>query len=190
MINNEGHNSSWKDVILNRSSFPTAVTENREILNTQSQKLGRKWIKSSEMKNTGGNRFSKKSRNGTPQFNHWKEWCGFSIFGFWLMLDWRIFFKVALEEVGELIWLDEDTINMTRLDIARCLVASSSMHHINLTQTVSIGEKDWEIRVIEDNVGEPCKSCQHDRLEKVDLLSSTSVESEDGEWWMDIVISG
>ncbi|KAE9621349.1 hypothetical protein Lalb_Chr01g0012751 [Lupinus albus] len=68
------------------------------------------------------------------------------------------FFKKVVEEVVELIRMNEATKNLERLDLARCLVVSSSMAKIDLTQKILIGEMESEINLVEEGVEKLCRT--------------------------------
>ncbi|KAF1890247.1 hypothetical protein Lal_00025580 [Lupinus albus] len=229
MINREGNHSSWKDILLNCSSFP-ATTKKQvpkyivpkscvehfnkqwvaeihrwdDVYNLQ-EILNRKGIFSVQTTHMGGKLFLLKSvgkeevdqifkneeqwwKSIFKEINKWspttrplERLVWIQCFGVPAQAWSEDFFKLVLEDVGELIRLDEDTKSMARLDLARCLVACPSMHQLNFTQSVSIGEMEWEIRVIEEILVEPCNCCKNGRMEKGEIMSSTSVDSEDGE---------
>ncbi|KAF1884568.1 hypothetical protein Lal_00028447 [Lupinus albus] len=92
---------------------------------------------------------------------------------------------VWIHRLGEFIRIDDATKNMERLDLARCLVTTSSMNHIDLTQKILIGDVEWEIRVVKEGSLEACHHCNKVRMEREDITVSTSIDSKDGEWWPD-----
>jgi hypothetical protein len=61
-----------------------------------------------------------------------------------------IFFAELAETQGNLLMIDEVTINKDRMDFARILITTSSLKEINTTVKVLIDNKDFYIRLVED----------------------------------------
>ncbi|CAL0328736.1 unnamed protein product [Lupinus luteus] len=236
VINKEGSQPSWKDVMLNdKPSSTTGITEtinlmqynvpdsnllllenqligesfNWEDVHTLQQSLNREGVFSVKTIPIGGEMFMLKSdcqEDASCIFNEKEQWWK-SIFKevrcwspslyslerkVWIRClgvpihAWSIdFFKAVTISIGEFIKVDSVTEKMEILDFARCFVASKNMGAIDKTLLVSIGYRQWEVRMVEDlgfeEVSRGWISSHFSKEVASDSIDS-DVEDED-EWW-------
>ncbi|WJX17882.1 hypothetical protein P8452_07743 [Trifolium repens] len=124
-------------------------------------------------------------------FNHWfvkiKEWSPKEVSSdraIWIRLygvpvhAWREnFFKKMLELTGEVIVMDDDTINKRRFDYARVLIRTSALSFINQLEKVKIDEDVFVVRMLEE-----VSFCPNRAAGNQKLLQSEDEESTSQRW--------
>jgi hypothetical protein len=125
-------------------------------------------------------------------FNHWfvkiKEWNPketSSDRSIWIRVygvpvhAWREnFFKKILECTGEVIVLDDDTLNKRRFDYARVLVRTSALSFINQVEKVKIDEDFFVVRMLEE-----VSFCPISIVGK-QILQQDEDEESNSQWWI------